>query len=94
LTIYAKFYLIDTWREVASLVLNLGGKYTKILPGKAAHLHFCVTSQPADDEIEGLYEIYTDRPVAASAPSDSSTGSLFSDETSDSSTGSFFNDYE
>jgi hypothetical protein len=49
---------------------------------------------PVDDEIEGLYEIYTDRPVAASAPSDSSTGSLFSDETSDSSTGSLFNDYE
>jgi hypothetical protein len=49
---------------------------------------------PADDEIEGLYKIYTDRPVAASAPSDSSTGSLFGDETSDSSTGSLFDDYE
>jgi hypothetical protein len=47
----------------------------------------------ADDEIEGLYEIYTDRPVAASAPSDSSTGSLFGDETSDSSTGNLFDDY-
>jgi hypothetical protein len=32
----------------------------------------------ADDEIEGLYNIYTDRPVAALAPSDSSTDSLFS----------------
>jgi hypothetical protein len=49
---------------------------------------------PADDEIEGLYEIYTDRPVAASAPSDSSTGSLFGNEMSDSSTGSLFDDYE
>jgi hypothetical protein len=49
---------------------------------------------PADDEIEGLYEIYTDRPVAASVPSDSSTGSLIGDETSDSSTGSLFDDYE
>jgi hypothetical protein len=49
---------------------------------------------PADDEIEGLYEIYTDQPVAASAPSDSSTESLFGDETSDSSTGSLFDDYE
>jgi hypothetical protein len=46
LTIYAKFYLIDTWRDVASLALNLTyRKYTKILPRKAAHLHFCVTSQ-------------------------------------------------
>ncbi len=33
---------------------------------------------PADDEIEGLYDIYTDRPVASPAPSDSSTESLFS----------------
>jgi hypothetical protein len=49
---------------------------------------------PADDEIEGLYEIYTDRPVAPSAPSDSSTGDLFGDETSDSSTGNLFHGYE
>jgi hypothetical protein len=49
---------------------------------------------PADDKIEGLYDIYTNWPVAASAPSDSSTGSLFGNETSDSSTGSLFNDYE
>jgi hypothetical protein len=49
---------------------------------------------PVDDEIEGLYDIYTDRPVAASAPSDSSTGrSLFNDEPSNSSTGSLFDDY-
>jgi hypothetical protein len=34
---------------------------------------------PADNEIEGLYDIYTDRPVAAPAPSDSSTGSLLDD---------------
>jgi hypothetical protein len=34
---------------------------------------------PADNKIEGLYDIYTDRPVAAPAPSDSSTGSLFND---------------
>jgi hypothetical protein len=49
---------------------------------------------PADDEIKGLYEIYTNRPVAASAPSDSSTGSLFDDEPNDSPTGNLFDDYE
>jgi hypothetical protein len=49
---------------------------------------------PADNEIKGLCEIYTDRPVAPSAPSDSSTGSLFGDEMSDSSTESLFDDYE
>jgi hypothetical protein len=49
---------------------------------------------PADDEIKGLYAIYTDPSVAAPVPSDSSTGSLFRDETSDSSTGSLFNAYE
>jgi hypothetical protein len=49
---------------------------------------------PADDEIEGLYDIYTDRPVAAPAPSDSSTGSLFGNEMGDSSTGSLFDNYE
>jgi hypothetical protein len=49
---------------------------------------------PADDEIKAMYAIYTDRPVAASAPSDSSTGSLFGNEMSDSSTGSLFDDYE
>jgi hypothetical protein len=48
---------------------------------------------PVDDEIKGLYDIYTDRPVAAPAPSDSSTESLFGTETSDSSTGSLLNDY-
>jgi hypothetical protein len=32
---------------------------------------------PADNKIEGLYDIYMDRPVAAPAPSDSSTLSLF-----------------
>jgi hypothetical protein len=32
---------------------------------------------PADNEIKRLYEIYTDRPVAPSKPSDSSTRSLF-----------------
>jgi hypothetical protein len=48
---------------------------------------------PVDDEIEGLYDIYTGRPVAAPAPSDSSTGSLFGAEPSDSSTGSLSDDY-
>jgi hypothetical protein len=47
-----------------------------------------------DNEIEELYDIYTDQPVAAPAPSDSSTGSLFGDEMSNSSTGSLFNNYE
>jgi hypothetical protein len=36
-----------------------------------------ITSWPADDEIKGLYVISTDRPLAAPAPSDSSTDSLF-----------------
>jgi hypothetical protein len=58
--------------------------------GAPAFLHHI----PADDEIEGLYDIYTNQPVAASAPSDASTGSLFGNETSDSSTGSLFDDYE
>jgi hypothetical protein len=49
---------------------------------------------PVDDEIKGLYDIYTDWPVAAPAPSDSSTGSLFGNEPSDSSTGSLFGDYK
>jgi hypothetical protein len=49
---------------------------------------------PVDDKIEGLYDIYTDRPVAAPAPSDSSTGSLFDKEPNDSPTGSLFDDYE
>jgi hypothetical protein len=49
---------------------------------------------PAYNEIEGLYDIYTYRPVAAPAPSDSSTGSLFNNEPSNSSTGSLFDDYE
>jgi hypothetical protein len=48
---------------------------------------------PADDEIEELYDIYTNRPVAAPAPSDSSTESLFGTETSNSSTGSLLDDY-
>jgi hypothetical protein len=34
---------------------------------------------PADNEIKWLYDIYTDRPVAAPAQSDSSTGSLIFD---------------
>jgi hypothetical protein len=34
---------------------------------------------PADNKIEGLYNIYTNRPVVAPAPSDSSTGSLLND---------------
>jgi hypothetical protein len=64
---------------MVSLALNLtSGKYTKILPGNSwegrtpAILHHI----PADDEIEGLYDIYADRLVAAPAPSDSSTGTL------------------
>jgi hypothetical protein len=32
---------------------------------------------PVDDEIKELYDIYTGRPVATPAPSDSSTESLF-----------------
>jgi hypothetical protein len=48
---------------------------------------------PVDDKIKELYNIYTDREVAAPAPSDSSTGSLFGTETSNSSTGSLLDDY-
>jgi hypothetical protein len=48
---------------------------------------------PADDKIEGLYDIYTNRPVLAPAPSDSSTGSIFGTETSNPSTGSLLDDY-
>jgi hypothetical protein len=48
---------------------------------------------PVDDKIEGLYNIYTNRPVAAPAPSDSYTGSLFGTKPSDSSTGSLLDDY-
>jgi hypothetical protein len=32
---------------------------------------------PLEDEIKGLYNIYTGKPVAAPAPSDSSTDILF-----------------
>jgi hypothetical protein len=43
---YAKFYSIDMWRDMVSLALNLTSrKYTKILPGKAAHLQFLIPSQ-------------------------------------------------
>jgi hypothetical protein len=48
---------------------------------------------PADYKIEGLYDIYTNRPVAAPAPSDSSAESLFGTKTSNSSTGSLLDDY-
>jgi hypothetical protein len=75
--IYAKFYSMDTWRDVVSLALNLtSGKYTKIIPEKVAHLQF-FDPIPAEDEIKELYNIYTGRPVAAPAPSDSSLDSLF-----------------
>jgi hypothetical protein len=80
LTIYAKFYSINIWRDVTSLALNaphLQKVYQESSwEGSApAILHHI----PVDNKIEGLYNIYTDRPVAAPAPSDSSTGSLFND---------------
>jgi hypothetical protein len=79
---------------VTSLALNLTSrKYTKILPGKAEHLQAILRHIPADDEIEGLYDIYTGRPVDAPASSDSSTGSLFSTKPSNSSTGSLSDNY-
>jgi hypothetical protein len=49
---------------------------------------------PPDDEIKELYNIYIDRHIAAPAPGDSSTGSLFDDEPNDSPTGNLFDDYE
>jgi hypothetical protein len=76
--IYAKFYSIDTWRDVMSLALNLTSrKYTEILPGWEGGSPAIFNPIPAEDEIEGLYDIYTGRPVAAPAPSDSSMDSLF-----------------
>jgi hypothetical protein len=48
---------------------------------------------PVDNKIEGLYNIYTNSPVATPAPSDSSLESLFGTETSDSSTGSLLDDH-
>jgi hypothetical protein len=91
LTIYAKFYQymersgvsgIEPWWKVYQDSSWEGGA-----PAFLCHI-------PADDEIKGLYDIYTNQPVAASTPSDSSKGSLFGDKMSDSSTGSLFNDYE
>jgi hypothetical protein len=58
--------------------------------GSPTILHHMI---PADDEIKELYDIYTNRPVAAPAPSDSSIGSLFGTETSDSSKGGLLDDY-
>jgi hypothetical protein len=78
LTIYAKFYLIDTWRDVVSLAL-LESHLWKVYQdssweGGAPAIFDPI---PAEDEIKELYDIYTGRPVAAPAPSDSSTDSLF-----------------
>jgi hypothetical protein len=99
---YANFHSIDDLRQVLLDQYRERSGISSIEPrwkvyqgsswegGAPAFLHHI----PADDEIEGLYDIYTNQPVAASAPSDSSTGSLFGDETGDSSTGSLFDNYE
>jgi hypothetical protein len=100
---YANFHSIDNLRQVlldqymerhgiSSIKPHLWKVYqdSSWEGGAPAILHHI----PVDDEIEGLYDIYTDRPVAAPAPSDSSTGSLFDNEPNDSPTGSLFNDYE
>jgi hypothetical protein len=100
---YANFHSIDDLSQVLLNQYMERGGVSSIAPhlwkvyqdsswegGAPAFLRH----MPADDEIEGLYNIYTDRPVAAPAPSDSSTGSLFGNKTSDSSTGSLFDDYE
>jgi hypothetical protein len=94
---YANFHSIDDLRQVlldrymestgVPGIVYQDSSWEGSAPAFLRHI-------PADDEIEGLYEIYTDRPIAASSPSDSSIGSLFGNETSDSSTESLFNDYE
>jgi hypothetical protein len=78
---YANFHSIDDLRQVllnqyiSSIEPHLRKVYQDSsweggAPAILDHI-------PADDEIEGLYDIYTGRPVAAPAPSDSSTESLF-----------------
>jgi hypothetical protein len=98
---YANFHSIDDQRQVlldrymdrrgiSSIKPHLQKVYrdSSWEGGAPAILHHI----PADDEIEGLYDIYTDRAIAAPALSDSSTRGLFNDKPSDSSTGSLFND--
>jgi hypothetical protein len=94
LTIYAKFYSTDTWSKrcgVSSIKPHLQKVYQD--PSWEGSAPAILHHTPVDNEIEGLYDIYTNRPVAAPAPSDSSTESLFGTETSDSSTGSLLDDY-
>jgi hypothetical protein len=100
---YANFHSIDDLRQVLlDQYMERRGGISSIKPhlrklyqdsswegGTPAILRHI----PVDDEIKGLYDIYTDRPVAAPAPSDSSTESLFGTKTSDSSTGSLLDDY-
>jgi hypothetical protein len=85
---YANFHSIDDLRQVllnqymerrgvSSIKPHLQKVYqdSSWVGGAPAILHH----NPADDEIEGLYNIYTNRPVVAPAPSDSSTGSILND---------------
>jgi hypothetical protein len=78
LTIYAKFYSIDTWRDVVSLA-SIEPHLWKVYQDSSweGGAPAILDPIPADDEIKELYDIYTSRPVAAPAPSDSSTDSLF-----------------
>jgi hypothetical protein len=100
---YANFHSIDDLRQVLLDRYMERGGVSSIAPHlwKVYQDSSWEGSAPAflrhiqaDDEIEGLYDIYTDRPVAVPAPSDSNTGSFFGDESIDSSTGSLFDDYK
>jgi hypothetical protein len=99
---YANFYSIDDLRQVlldrymerrgvSSIEPHLQKVYqdSSWEGGAPRILHHI----PADDEIKGLYDIYANRPVAAPAPSDSSTESLFGTKTSNSSTGSLLDNH-
>jgi hypothetical protein len=90
--IYAKFYLINTWIcGISSIEPHLWKVYqNSSWEGSAPAM---LDQILLDDEIEGLYDIYTNRPVATPAPSDSSLESLFSTNTSNSSTGSLLDDH-
>jgi hypothetical protein len=83
---YANFHSIDNLRQV------LLDRYVERRGLSSIEPHFWRVNQgsswegsspaifntiPPEDEIKGLYDIYTGRPVAAPVPSDSSMDSLF-----------------
>jgi hypothetical protein len=72
---YANFHSIDNLRQVL-LDRKVERRGVSSIEPHLRRLNKG-SSWPPEDEIEGLYDIYTGRPVAAPAPSDSSTDSLF-----------------